>query len=59
MDAPYGKVAISGHAWLDERAQAVLNRGIPALPELPGDQAVESPQMSDEQQEECHDGKDQ
>lgn len=56
----FGTVAISGHEWLDERAQRVLNRGIPPLPELPAelqdDRDIESPEKSGDQQEECHDG---
>jgi hypothetical protein len=31
----YGRVAVEGGAWLRERAQRVLTRGLPALPSLP------------------------
>lgn len=37
MTMEYGAVAITGDAWLNERAQAVLDAGLPTLPLLPGE----------------------
>src|ERR1043165_2201938 len=37
MATGYGTVAITGDAWINERAQKILSAGLPSLPQLPGE----------------------